>query len=321
VSAKILLLLLALPSLAWADGPITVVVRSPGTPALIAATGRVAAELTAAGYRLSTDCAPALHEGCAQEWPAGAPALAAVDFAWATQGLAIEARVARADRRTVRLETLVWGTPAPEPSVVAVRTAELVRAGVLAVMREPAPAAAVVAAPSRPVGAGFFVALGPGLVQSVSGLGSAVGPSLRAGLTWRGSWFAAGWLVAPALAAALDTDQGQAELRTDLFGGELGGRWRLAGLRPSLTAGGGAYHLRVRGKDVAPLIAETRTLWTPFVSAGAGLGLPLSARWAVQADLRAAFVRRSALVRVAETEAGRTGWPLLVAAIALEYGR
>jgi hypothetical protein len=156
VIARLLLPLLALPSLAWAEGPVTVVVAAPKTPALVTATGRVAAELTAAGYLLSSQCAPALDEGCAQAWPTGAPALAAVAFAWATEGLAIEARVARADRRTVRLETLVSGTPAPEPSVVAVRTAELVRAGVLAVMRDPerveitAPGSAAAAGSARP---------------------------------------------------------------------------------------------------------------------------------------------------------------------------
>jgi hypothetical protein len=320
VITRFLLPLLALPRLAWADGPVTVVVETPKTPALVAATGRVAAELTAAGYRLSSECAPGLDEGCAQDWPRGAPALAAVGFAWATDGLAIEARVARADRRTVRLETLVSGIPVPEPSVVAVRTAELVRAGVLAVMREAQPVASLAAAPSPSRGADLFVALGPGLIQSVSGLGSAVGPSLRAGAGWR--WlFAAAWVVAPALAPALDTAEGKAELRSDLLGGELGMRGRPGVLQPSLSAGAGVYHLRVRGKDVAPLTATTRTLWTPFLSAGAGLAVPLAARWAVRADLRAAFVRRSALVRVGESEAGRTGWPLLVAAIALEYGR
>jgi hypothetical protein len=321
VILRLLLLLLALPSLARADGPVTVVVEAPRTPALVVATGRVAAELVAAGYRLSSECAPALDDGCAQAWPAGAPALAAVNFAWATDGLAIEARVARADRRTVRLETLVSGIPTPEPSVVAVRTAELVRAGVLAVMRDPPAAAVVAAAPVRPPAPGFFVALGPGLVQSLGGLGSAVGPSLRAGITWRGSWFGAAWVVAPALAAPLETDQGKAELRSEILGGELGGRWRLPLLQPSLTAGGGVYHLRVRGRDVAPLEAATGSLWTPFVSAGAGVAFPLSVHWALQADLRAALVRRSALVRVGGTEAGRAGWPLLVAAIALQYGR
>jgi hypothetical protein len=317
VIAKLLLSLLALPSLAWADGPVTVVVAEPRTPALITATGRVAAELTAAGYRLSSECAPALDDGCAQPWPAGAPALAAVAFAWATEGLAIEARVARADRRTVRLEALVSGTPAPEPSVVAVRTAELVRAGLLAVMRDSPAIAAPAPARRAP---DFFVSLGPGLIQSVSGLGSAVGPALRAG-AGRGSFFAAGWVLGPTLARPLETDQGKAELRSELLGGELGLRWRPGRWQPSFTAGGGVHHLRVHGKDVAPLAAATGTLWTPFLSAGAGLGVALSPRWALQADLRAAFVRRSALVRVADVEAGRTGWPLLVAAIALAYGR
>jgi hypothetical protein len=315
---RLLLPLLALPSLARAEGPVTVVVEEPRTPALVTATGRVAAELTAAGYRLSSDCAPALHEGCRQAWPEGAPALAAVGFAWATDGLAIEARVARADRRTVRLEALVAGVPAPEPSVVAVRTAELVRAGVLAVMRESPPVLAATA-PSPRESPGVFVSLGPGLIQSVSGLGSAVGPSLRAGIG-RGHALAALWVVAPAWSPALDTAEGKAELRSYLFGGELGARWRLQRLRPALAAGGGLYHLRVRGRDVEPLTPSTRTLWTPFLAGGAGLGLALSPRWAVRADLRAAFVRRSALVRVGDSEAGRTGWPLLVAAIALEYG-
>lgn len=316
--ARLLLPLLALPSLAWAEGPVTVVVTAPRTPALVTATGRVAAELTAAGYRLSSQCAPALDEGCAQTWPPGAPALAAVAFAWATEGLAIEARVARADRRTVRLETLVSGTPAPEPSVVAVRTAELVRAGVLAVMRDPE--RLEITAPAPRAGPRFVVAVGPGLVQSVAGLGSAVGPSLRAGISGR-RWFGAAWVLAPTLAPALDTGEGKAELRSDLLGAELGLRWPLALVEPAIGVGGGLYHLRVRGKDVDPLTPASNSLWTPFLSAVAGVGLPFSAHWSLQIDLRAAFVRRSALVRVGDSEAGQTGWPLLVAAVALGYSR
>ena len=78
-------------------------------------------------------------------------------------------------------------------------------------------------------------------------------------------------------------------------------------------------HTPVPG-EVPVRVGGVHPLWTPFLAGGAGLGLALSPRWAVRADLRAAFVRRSALVRVGDSEAGRTGWPLLVAAIALEYG-
>jgi hypothetical protein len=93
-------------------------------------------------------------------------------------------------------------------------------------------------------------------------------------------------------------------------------------VEPAIGVGGGLYHLRVRGKEVtAPLTAATNSLWTPFLSAGAGLGLPFSAHWSLQIDVRAAFVRRSALVRVGDSEAGQAGWPLLVAAVALGYAR
>jgi hypothetical protein len=316
VIARVLVVaLLAWSSRAPADDPVTVVIDAPRTPALQAATTRVAAELTAAGYRLSADCAPTLDPSCGRAWPAGARAVAGVGFAWASDGLAIEARVARPDRRTVRLEALVAGTPVPEPSVVAVRAAELVRAGVLAVLREPEPPAI-----TRP-GAGFFVAVGPGLLQSVRGLGTGFGPSLRGGLTWRGSWFAAAWMV-PSLGRSTLTPDGSAGLRDDLLGGELGWRWRVSPvIQPAFALGAGAYHLRVAGQQVAPLSPATATLWTPFLSAGAGVAFPLSAHWEIQADLRAAFTHRAAAVHVGASEAGRTGWPVLAASLAVGYAR
>jgi hypothetical protein len=293
---------------------VTVVIAPPATPALQAATRVVAAELTSAGYRLSQDCAPAVDPGCGASWPDGARAVAGLGFTWASDGLAIEARVVGRDRRSVRLEALVAGAPVPEPAVVAVRATELVRAGVLAVLRGPEP-------PAELEKRGFFVALGPGLLQSVGGLGGGFGPSLRAGLTWRGSWFAGAWLV-PSLGRSASTPDGSAQVRDDLLGGELGWRWRVSPvIQPALAVGAGAYHLRVVGKEVAPLSPAAATFWTPFLSAGAGAVLPLSAHWELEADLRAAFTHRAAAVHVGASEAGHTGWPVLAASVAVGYWR
>jgi hypothetical protein len=320
-----LLLLLAAALPASAEEPATVFLARVQAPALEEVTRRVAPELTAAGYRVAFEgCPPALDPACTRPWPTGTSAVAAVDFAWAGEALAIEARVARPDRPVVRLGTLVTGRPSTEATVVAVRTTELVRAGVLALLRAPAPAAAPALqarAAAEVAAPGFFVALGPGLVQSVAGLGSAVGPAFRAGGSWR-DWFAAAWVVAPTLAPAATTPEGSAELRSDIAGAELGRRWRLGPrLSPEVMLGGGAYHLRVRGKEVSPLAPATSAIWTPFLAAGGGLGVTLSPHWAVQAELRAAVTRRAPVVRVGDSEAGRTGWPLLVAGVALAYRR
>jgi hypothetical protein len=316
-------LLLLAPSQAGAETPATVFMARVQPPALQEATRRVGPELTAAGYRVSLEgCAVGLDEGCQQEWPPGAPAIAAVAFKWAGAALAIEARVARADRRTVRLETLVTAAPAPEPALVAVRTAELVRAGVLAVMHGPeAEVRAASSETARPT-VGFVVALGPGLVQSVRGLGSAVGPSLRIGLTWRSTLVVSAWAISPTLTRSVRTAEGRAELRDDIAGAELGWRWRAgARLQPAVALGGGAYHLRVRGADVAPLAPTTSALWTPFLSGAVALAFALDAHWAIATELRTAITRRAPVVRVGDSEAGRTGWPVLVAGLVLEYRR
>jgi hypothetical protein len=313
VKAALLIVLgLVAPALARA-AEVTVVLEPARTPALVAAIARVPAELTAAGFALSADCAPALDPGCTQAWPRGARAVAGVAFAWATDGLAIEARVARADRHTVRLETLVTGGSAPEPSVVAVRTAELVRAGVLAVLREPEVTA-------RAPALGLSLTVGPALVESVSGLGGAVGLSLAAALTWRQAWYAGVWGL-PTLASSAITVEGTARIRHDLLGVELGRRWRPTPvIRASIGAGGGVYHLTVRGQDdVAPLVPASDSLWTPFLAAGGGVGVALGPGWALLLEGRAAFTRTAGLVRVGASEAGRSGRPLLVAVLAISY--
>jgi hypothetical protein len=131
-------------------------------------------------------------------------------------------------------------------------------------------------------------------------------------------------VVAPTLAPELRTGAGTATLRQELAGAELGWRWRAgATFRPALAVGGGLHHVAVAGKEVAPLSAASDALWTPFVAGGAGLTLRLrpGGHLALQADVRAALVRRSARVRIGDTEAGRTGWPLLVAVVGLAYER
>jgi hypothetical protein len=129
-------------------------------------------------------------------------------------------------------------------------------------------------------------------------------------------------VVSPTLTATVDTAEGSADLRGDALGGELGRRWRLGErLQASATLGGGAYHLRVRGAEVAPLVSTTSALWTPFLSAGGGVAVTLAPHWVLHADVRAAVTRRAPVVRVGETEAGRSGWPLLVAGLAVGYER
>jgi hypothetical protein len=309
-------------------GPVTVVLaKAEAEPSLREAILRVTAELSAAGFRVASGgCAPGLNAGCQRPWPENARAVAAVDFAWSAGSLAIETRVARAENgRAVRLETVVAGTPAPEPSVVAVRTTELVRAGVLAATRgDTAGVGASAGAPgARGAGAGagagssVFVELGPALVQS--GLGSAWGLSLCAGLGWR-DWFAAGWLALPALGGEVSAAAGKAELRNEIAGLELGRRWRVGGrARPFVALGGGAYHLRVSGKDVEPFAPATEGLITPFAAAGAGLGMRVARHWELQADLRAVFLKTTPLVRIGAEEAARAGRPVLVAGVGVGF--
>jgi hypothetical protein len=200
-------------------------------PSLREAILRVTAELTAAGFRVAAgSCAPGLEcrlpaalARTRGRWPP-------VDFAWSAGSLAIETGWrAPPTGGPCASRTVVAGTPAPEPSVVAVRTTELVRAGVLAATRGRGPSRGQ--RPRAPGGIAFrrrgrrgiFVGVGPALVHS--GLGTGWGFSLRAGYEWSAAWFAAGWLAMPAFGGDVSTAVGKAELRSEIGGIEAGRRW------------------------------------------------------------------------------------------------
>jgi hypothetical protein len=286
---------------------------------------RTAAELAAAGFRVSPDgCAPGLQIGCAEPWPAGARAVVVVGFAWAAGAVTVDARIARSeDERPVRLQAVVAGLAPPEPAVVAVRATELVRAGALALLQgEPAPRGLEPPAGSAPRAlAAAFLEAGPALVQSTAGLGGAWGPRLRAGVAFgERAWFAAAWLVAPTLAAELASPEGRAELRAQVGGLELGRRWQpVERLGLTLALGAGGYHLAVQGKEVAPLPAAHSSLWTPFGAAGGGVAWAFARRWEGEASLRVALLQTAPVVRIGASRTGSGGRPLLIASVSVVF--
>jgi hypothetical protein len=155
----------------------------------------------------------------------------------------------------------------------------------------------------------------------VGGLGRWWGPWLEVGVTWR-SWLGAVWGAGPTTSSTVraGSHPWTAATDSDLAGVELARLARIGPrLQPSLGLSAGAYHLRAEGRDVSPLGPLLTTAWTPFLAAGAGLAVTVSAHLAVRLDARALVLRDAPQVLVGPLPAGHVGRPALFLAAAVSY--
>ncbi len=212
------------------------------------------------------------------------------------------------------------------PSVLAVRTVELLRATLLgppasdAASGKPEPKAA----PSDVDGRGrerrrlrFGGELGAAMLYGGHGIAPAFAPLLRLQMgtsTWGGRLN----VVAPAFGAEARAAGGDAKIRQEQLSLDATVTWPAEGTFAVVgSAGGGGYHWHVSGTGVAPNVGHDAERWGGVVQAGAGALARFGARFGLLLDAEALWLAPPLVVRVAGAEAGKSGQPTLGVSLGL----
>lgn len=315
-----------------ASGRIAVVAVTPNNHAVALALLRIQGELVAEGFDVVLDSVPGdqptLDLAAAAE---RSDALAAIGLRYDADAQEVELRIV--DRLTskvlVRRAPLRGTQDSHAAEVLAVRAVDLLRASLLELLSRPrvappplAPAlqsqrarAANFARRALPSDArhGFSLELGAGLLASVSGVGPAVLPVVRAQhrlfapLSLRIG--AAGLGSEPRVRAT----QASARVGQDL--GELGlvltmGSWPRVSLTSSLAAG--LLYTSVEGQAEWPYRARRGALWSAMLDAGVGLDLLLGSHFDLRLETHAILADPYPVVRFMQDERAHSGLPSLL---------
>lgn len=308
-------------------GRVVLLVAAGQDELLREAATRLKAELGAAGFEVVQ-----IDPG------APAPAAATVDLASAARGRSAVAAV-RLDRSADGVGAALWlerdggaepathtiaGQGAASPSVVAVRTVELLEATATRASAAGPPRPALppgAAAPGAPPAARPPLLRGLGaeaglFVLQGGGVGPAAGPFLRlslgAPLASRGDEVVAAriTLAGPAFAPALTGAAGALSVRQELAMAEAVFALGATGpVVPRLSAGIGAYHLHAEGDPKPPYVPASGDVWSVIGGTGMGLGFRLGARWTAVLDLQVLFAEPRPTLRLAGERLGAPGRP------------
>jgi hypothetical protein len=113
-------------------------------------------------------------------------------------------------------------------------------------------------------------------------------------------------------------DAGTAALRQELFTVEAVRAFGDDGtgvLVPLLSAGLGGYHLHVEGRGDPGFSSVSTDAWTLVLSAGGGLAGRVTDVATLFLDARLIALLPEPIVRIAGTEAGRAGAPMLLVSL------
>jgi hypothetical protein len=149
----------------------------------------------------------------------------------------------------------------------------------------PSPAAALV------LHLRWAVALGPALLRSFAGFGSAVGGTAR--VSFR-----------PIAPLGIEVQA-------------AGPMWARDLTATAASAGAGLYHVQVTG-HAANGAAVSGALWAPLASTSVGLGVALGSRYALRIDAAALFLQPAPYVLIGASEVGHAGRPLLLLGLTVE---
>jgi hypothetical protein len=337
--------LLALLAAFWAETSRAAVrtvalVRAPAADEVLSeAATRLRAELVAQGFdveELIADEGTDPEEQVASSGitPAPVATIAVVDSDGAA---AADLWVADADtHETVRRHVEATGVARPRaPSVLAVRTVELLRASLLEAApprpkeatAEPAPRAAPRAgsvtdrhreAANNPPGSDslrFSGELGAAMIYGARGISPAFAPLLRLGAATR-TWGGRLNVVAPAFGAEASAADGRAVLREELATLDATVTWPKTGAVALVgSAGGGVYHWHVKGEGNAPNVGHDAERWGALAEIGVGGLLRLSPHYGFLLDAQALFLAPPRVVRIVDVDAGKSGQPTLCASV------
>jgi hypothetical protein len=293
------------------------------------AFNRLRAELVLQGFEISV-----VEPDAGASSPEALAALAQKEGAFAgislTRGAEAAAEVCIADRVTgkISLRSVALDKGRDAPSVLAVRTTDLLRASLREFASDQKPPPEVVGVDRRPVPREVqrFAGVAPPRFQldvqaALVGLGQKFGPGYapslglsyrafdRAGLALR--------LTGPALGASYQNSTGSAVVRQELGLLEV---WFVALQRgpfelcPALVAG--VYHLDAIGEVQAPLTARSGQVTSFAAGLNLGVNWRLSQRLALGAAVSGlAFTPRPEVGLLAES--ARVSWPFLTASAGL----
>ena len=175
----------------------------------------------------------------------------------------------------------------------------------------PAEPAVVPAAPRESfVTTGVAVQAGVGRLDSLGAVGAVWEPILRTSYAGRGGWGAritfGGFGSDAELRAAAGTAQiGQALGTLELLRMFRSGRR----LQLFVSAGTGAYRLKVKGTGISPNVGTDHAAWSALGVAGGGAALALGPHVALLVEAQGLFTWPYATVRIDFVSVGRTGWP------------
>ena len=278
---------------------VVLVVPPAPDPVLSEAFNRLRAELSLEGFETTTvelDPAASTPEKLS-ELAQNADAFAAISL---EQGVGSpSARVCIADRVTGKttLRTLALDKARDAPSVLAVRTSDLLRASLreFAGSERPPPEVVNVDAKPSPAPVRRFARQAPKrfrLEARVAALGLAqkIGPGYGPGLALRyrlGQRFWLGaLLIGPALGASLETSLGSATVRQELAVAHFAAAFLQTGvLDVRATAAAGVYHLAASGVVGPPLSPVTDQVTSFAGGIGLEANVRLSAALLVGAEL------------------------------------
>jgi len=322
-------LLLALTSLASAQ-KVLLVQPSSGDPVLVEAFNRLRAELAVQGFETSV-----VAPDAASDSPEGLADLAKKDRAFAgisltRRALAGSAEVCIADRVTgkISLRRVALDNGPDAPSVLAVRTTDLLRASLREFSADQKPPPEVMGVDTRPVPkeVQHFAGAPPARFElevraALIGLGQRLGPGYapNLGLSYR-VLGRAGFglsLTGPALGASFETNNGSAVVRQALA---LGSVWLSAvqsprfELRPML--GVGVYRMDAIGEVESPITAHSGHVTSIALGLGVDTRFRIAPRLALGAQLSALTLSpRPGLAVLGEQYL--FPWPLLMASAGL----
>jgi hypothetical protein len=285
---------------------------------------RVRAELLAAGFDVqvlegASDATPRDRVEAAKLDP---PPVATLSLLRTGEGAAADVWVS--DRLTgktlVRRVDVNDVSRARAPTVLAVRTVELLRASLLEATEEPEATKATPETPRRrpvpkdvvrwmtpkptPIPPSAFVRaeIGAALLVGFPGSPPAYAPVIRLGYGGE-SWSVRLGIVAPAVGAEVKAAAGSASVRQDLVELELVAAWPARGPWAFVASlGGGASHFHVQGSALPPWLVHQGDDWTFATDAGVGGLLRLGSRVGLLADFHAILLAPNVAVQIGDVQ-------------------
>jgi hypothetical protein len=237
--------------------------------------------------------------------------------------------IAEEASRSVRITVSI--DDADAPSLLAIRTADLLRASLRDVAAPattgPQPASAGAALPAiavvetqQPRGQRWYVEAGASLLWETGEWGAGAAPSVRFGRRVSEHFALSLAVDAPVMSQTYRTAGATARLRYELVG--LAMAWRAVAHRRvsvDLSQGLGVMHLSVRGEAQSPWTGQTAAGWAATATTGASLGLHLSDHAGVAVSLAAVFALPRPAIEVADaTHVAHQ--PFLLTSAGFQYG-